>query len=60
MLLNSVQNLEQSLSTFEVRTRECEDSCQEIRLQLGTMMDAKIQEKEVTIKTYLKLTRFLD
>merc|ERR1740130_1274322 len=37
-LLDAVQHLEQQISSFEVRSRECEDTCQEIRLQLGTMV----------------------
>merc|ERR1719454_1022773 len=47
-LLDSVQHLEQQLSSFEVRSRECEDTCQEIRLQLGTMvMDQKSSAEPV-------------
>lgn len=47
-LLDAVQHLEQQISSFEVRTRECEDTCQEIRLQLGTMVteSQRAPEKE--------------
>lgn len=44
-LNDAVQHLEQQIASYEVRVRECEDTCQEVRLQIGTMIVEQQQKQ---------------
>merc|ERR1719359_2784953 len=47
-IADAVQHLEQQLSSVELRSRECEDTCQDMRLQLGIVAEAqKVPDREV-------------
>jgi len=55
-MVDGVQALEQQLAGLELRMRECDDTCQQVSLQVGTMVTEQDKPPE-TIETHTPMSQ---